>query len=241
MTEHFVLRLRGSPRLHRSTASGRGGPPARASLACLGCAGLLAWIGYSSMGTDLRQEGEDRQTRPTGPCSCSTRSPASPSPWCCWRGPCRGRAACCSGDTAATLGALLISLSAGLSGFRESISASDVTEIPGHPNNLITVPVGLGWTVRRQPSPGRTARGCARQPSARPRRRRRGTATGSAVRLDARSTGRHLQRRKQRNSIRGEVRRQAPTQSVATVRALFPSLAVGSWAWTGLRTHWDAG
>jgi hypothetical protein len=61
--------------------------------------------------------------------------------------------------TAATLGALLISLSVGLFGFRESISASYVTESLAI--ETITVLALLGWTILAAaiPSGSRAARG----------------------------------------------------------------------------------
>jgi hypothetical protein len=63
-----------------------------------------------------------------------------------------------AGYTAATLGALLISLGAGLFGFRESISASYVAE--SLVIETITVLALLGWTVLVTATP----RGPTRRP-----------------------------------------------------------------------------
>jgi hypothetical protein len=63
-----------------------------------------------------------------------------------------------AGYTAATLGALLISLSVGLFGFRESISASYVVESLAI--ETITVVALISWTVLVAAIPGaRAARG----------------------------------------------------------------------------------
>jgi hypothetical protein len=74
-----------------------------------------------------------------------------------------------AGYTAATLGALLISLGVGLFGFRESISASYVTESLAI--ETVTVLALLGWTVLAAaiPAGGRAARGRPLDSSAPPR------------------------------------------------------------------------
>jgi hypothetical protein len=67
-----------------------------------------------------------------------------------WPRPLTGLAA--AGYTAATLGALLLSLSVGLLGFRESISASYVTQSLAI--ETITLLALLGWTVLVAATPG---------------------------------------------------------------------------------------
>src|SRR6185369_10049486 len=74
-----------------------------------------------------------------------------------------------AGYTAATLGALLISLSVGLFGFRESISASYVVESLAI--ETITVVALISWTVLVAAIPGgRAARGRPLRPPRPPMR-----------------------------------------------------------------------
>jgi len=71
-----------------------------------------------------------------------------------------------AGYTAATLGALVISLSASLFGFRESISASYVTE--SLTIETITVLALITWTVRVTVGLHRRPRPAASRPAAGP-------------------------------------------------------------------------
>jgi hypothetical protein len=77
-----------------------------------------------------------------------------------------------AGYTASTLGALLISLSVGLFGFRESISASYVTE--SLTIETITVLALITWTIQAAAIPGHqpAARGRPADSSAHLARRR---------------------------------------------------------------------
>ena len=166
MTEHTALRLRGLASPHRPTAPGRGGRWAAALLLRLGCAALLAWIGYIHL--HLWQEGY-RQIPTNGPLFLldAVAGFALAAVLLAWPRPLAGLLA--AGYTAATLGALLISLSVGLFGFRESISASYVAESLAI--ETITMLALLGWTVLAAaiPAGGRTARGRPLDSSAPPR------------------------------------------------------------------------
>jgi hypothetical protein len=156
MTEHTTLRLRRLASPRRPTAPGRGGRWPAALLLRLGCAALLAWIGYIHL--HLWQEGY-RQIPTNGPLFLldAVAGFALAAVLLAWPRPLAGLLA--AGYTAATLGALVISLSVGLFGFRESISASYVTESLGI--EAITVLALLGWTVLAAaiPAGGRAARG----------------------------------------------------------------------------------
>jgi hypothetical protein len=125
MAESTTFRLRSlaSPRSHK--APGRGGRWAAALLLRLGCVALLAWIGYVHL--HLWQEGY-RQIPTNGPLFLldAVAGFVLAAVLLVWPRPLAGLVA--AGYTAATLGALLISLSVGLFGFRESISASYVTQ-----------------------------------------------------------------------------------------------------------------
>jgi hypothetical protein len=169
MTEHTALRLRRLASPRRPTAPRRGGRRAGALLLRLGCAALLAWIGYVHL--HLWQEGY-RQIPTNGPLFLldAVAGFALAAVLLAWPRPLAGLLA--AGYTGATLGALLISLSVGLFGFRESISASYVTESLAI--ETITVLALLGWTVLAAASPGggRAARGRPLDSSAPTRARR---------------------------------------------------------------------
>jgi hypothetical protein len=119
----FRLRQLVSPR--KPTAPGRGGRRVVALLLRLGCVALLAWIGYVHL--HLWQQGY-RQIPTNGPLFLldAVAGFALAAVLLAWPRPLAGLLA--AGYTASTLGALIISLSVGLFGFRESISASFVTE-----------------------------------------------------------------------------------------------------------------
>jgi hypothetical protein len=141
MTETLAFRLRQLASPRRPPATGPGAVRPVAALLRLGCVALLAWIGYIHL--HLWQEGY-RHIPTNGPLFLLT-----------WPRPLAGLLAV--GYTAATLGALIISLSLGLFGFRESISASYVTE--SLTIESITVLALLSWTVvvaatRRPPARG---------------------------------------------------------------------------------------
>jgi hypothetical protein len=155
MTEHATLWLRrlASP---RSPGPGRSsGQTAVALLLRLGCAALLAWIGYIHL--HLWLEGY-RQIPTDGPLFLLDAVSAFvlAAALLAWARPLTGLLA--AGYTASTFGALVISLTVGLFGFHESISASYVVEsmvIEG-----IAVVALLAWTAlvasRIQPPAGQS-------------------------------------------------------------------------------------
>jgi hypothetical protein len=136
----FQLRQLASPR--RPQTTGRGGRRVVALLLRLGCVALLAWIGYIHL--HLWQEGY-RQIPTNGPLFLldAVAGFALAAVLLVWPRPLAGLLA--AGYTAATLGALIISLSVGLFGFRESISASFVVE--SLTVESITAVGLLSWTI----------------------------------------------------------------------------------------------
>jgi hypothetical protein len=121
----------------------------------VGCVALLAWIGYIHL--HLWLEGY-RHIATNGPLFLldAVAGFALAAVLLAWPRPLAGLLA--AGYTAATLGALLISLSVGLFGFRESISASYVVESLAI--ETITVLALITWTVLVAAIPGgRVARG----------------------------------------------------------------------------------
>jgi hypothetical protein len=121
------------------------GPPARRAAALLlrlGCVALLAWIGYIHL--HLWLEGY-RQIPTDGPLFLLDAIAAFllAAVLLVWPAPLAGLLA--AGYTASTIGALLISLTVGLFGFRESISASYVTQSLAI--ETITVIALIGWTI----------------------------------------------------------------------------------------------
>ena len=157
MIEHAASRLHGLASPRRAAAPGRGGRWAAALLLRLGCVALLAWIGYIHL--HLWLEGY-RHIATNGPLFLldAVAGFALAAVLLAWPRPLAGLLA--AGYTAATLGALLISLSVGLFGFQESISASYVTE--SLTIEAITVLALITWTVLVAAAPGR-------QPAARGR------------------------------------------------------------------------
>lgn len=125
MTEPTAFRLRQLASQRKPKATGRGGRRVVAMLLRLGCVALLAWIGYVHL--HLWQEGY-RQIPTNGPLFLvnAVAGFALAAILLVWRRPLAGLLA--AGYTASTLAALIISLTVGLFGFRESISASFVTE-----------------------------------------------------------------------------------------------------------------
>ena len=123
MTEPASFRLRRLVSPRSPQAPGPRGRRAAALLLRLGCVALLAWIGYIHL--HLWQEGY-RQIPTDGPLFLLDAVAAFllAAVLLLWPRPLVGLLA--AGYTASTLGALIISLTVGLFGFRESISASYV-------------------------------------------------------------------------------------------------------------------
>jgi hypothetical protein len=159
MTEPLAFRLRHLASPRRPPAPGAGAVrPAAALLLRLGCVALLAWIGYIHL--HLWQEGY-RHIPTNGPLFLldAVAGFILAAVLLTWPRPLAGLLA--AGYTAATLGALIISLSVGLFGFQESISASYVTE--SLTIESITVLALISWTVvaaaTRPPASPRPATG----------------------------------------------------------------------------------
>ena len=142
MPDTFAVRLR---RLTSPCSRSRLGSPGRRTAALLlrlACVALLGWIGYIHL--HLWLEGY-RQIPTDGPLFLlnAVAGFVLAVGLLAWSAPLGGLLA--AGYTATTLGALLISLTVGLFGFRESISASYVTQ------SLIIEPIAIlalaAWTV----------------------------------------------------------------------------------------------
>jgi hypothetical protein len=142
MTDQTEFRLRDLASARGTGMAYRSGRGVTALLLRLGCVAVLAWIGYIHL--HLWQEGY-RQIPTDGPMFLLDAIAAFvlAATLLALPRPLTGLLA--AGFTAATLGALLVSLSIGLFGFRESISASYVVE------SLVLEAVAaialLGWTV----------------------------------------------------------------------------------------------
>jgi hypothetical protein len=141
MTEHAASRLRRLASPRRATAASPAGR-AVALLLRLGCTALLAWIGYIHLHLWLVGY---RHIPTNGPLFLldAVAGFVLAAVVLAWPRPLAGLLA--AGYTASTLGALLISLSVGLFGFRESISASYVTQ--SLTIEAITVLALITWTV----------------------------------------------------------------------------------------------
>ena len=142
MTASTAARLRRLASPHRPPPPGRRSHQAAALLLRLGCVALLAWIGYIHL--HLWQEGY-RQIPTDGPLFLldAVAGFILASVLLAWPRPLAGLLA--AGYTASTLSALLISLTVGLSGFRESITASYVAQSLAI--ETITVLALTGWTA----------------------------------------------------------------------------------------------
>jgi hypothetical protein len=142
MTTSIAPWLRRLTSPHRPQTPGHGGRRAAALLLRLTCVALLAWIGYLHL--HLWLEGY-RQIPTDGPLFLldAVAGLALAALLLVWAAPLAGLLA--AGYTASTLGALLISLTVGLFGFRESISASYVTQSLAI--ETITVLALLSWTI----------------------------------------------------------------------------------------------
>jgi hypothetical protein len=150
LTASTAARLRRLASLRSPRLTGSDGHPAVALLLRLSCVALLAWIGYIHL--HLWQEGY-RQIPTDGPLFLldAVAGFVLASALLAWPRPLTGLLA--AGYTAATLGALIISLTVGLFGFRESISASYVVQSLAI--ETITVLALIGWTalVTARPRP----------------------------------------------------------------------------------------
>ena len=142
MTETIAMWLRRLASPRSPSPPGSPGRRAAALLLRLGCVALLGWIGYLHL--HLWLEGY-RQIPTDGPLFLldAVAGFAVAAGLLVWPAALAGLLAV--GYTAATLGALLISLTVGLFGFRESISASYVIE--SLTIEAITVLALLSWTV----------------------------------------------------------------------------------------------
>jgi hypothetical protein len=125
MTQTTALRLRRLASPRRQDTAGGTGRRAAALLLRLACAALLAWIGYIHL--HLWLEGY-RQIPTDGPLFLvdAVAGFALAAALLAWPRPLAGLAA--AGYIASDLGALLISLTVGLFGFKESISAAYVVQ-----------------------------------------------------------------------------------------------------------------
>jgi hypothetical protein len=141
MTESVAfLRRLASP--HQVAAPRGGVRMVIASMLRVGCAGLLIWIGYIHLHLWL---GGYRQIPTNGPLFLLDALAAFvfAAALLAWPRPLAGLLA--AGFTASTLGALIISLSLGLFGFHESISASYV--VASLIVEAVTVLALVAWTV----------------------------------------------------------------------------------------------
>jgi hypothetical protein len=152
-----LSQLRQLASTHRPAAPATGGRRAAALLLRLGAVALLGWIGYIHLHLWLQGY---RQIPVDGPLFLldAVAAFALAAALLAWPRPLAGLAA--AGYTAATLGALLVSLTVGLFGFRESISASFVTQSLAI--ETIALLALLAWTALIATRPGR-------QPTADPR------------------------------------------------------------------------
>jgi hypothetical protein len=154
MTESITGWARRLASPHRPAAPGTGGRTAVELLLRLAGVAALAWIGYLHL--HLWLEGY-RQIPADGPLFLldAVAGFVLAAALLAWPRPLAGLLA--AGYTAATLGALVISLSVGLLGFHESMSASFVR--PALAVESVTVLVLLSWTAlaaaRLQPPAGR--------------------------------------------------------------------------------------
>jgi hypothetical protein len=142
MTEPTVFRLRDLASLRGTPLAVRGPRGAIALLLRLGCAATLVLIGYIHL--HLWLEGY-RQIPTDGPTFllAAIAGFVLAAALLAWAAPVVGVLA--AGYAAATLGALLISLSVGLFGFRESIQASFVVESIWV-EAIVTIALA-GWTI----------------------------------------------------------------------------------------------
>ena len=162
MTQTTAPRLRRLASPRRQDTAGGTGRRAAALLLRLACAALLAWIGYIHL--HLWLEGY-RQIPTDGPLflADAVAGFALAAALLAWPRPLAGLAA--AGYIASDIGALLISLTVGLFGFKESISAAYVVQTLTI--ETITLLALLIWTVLAAALPGRqpAASAAARHPA----------------------------------------------------------------------------
>ena len=153
MTQTTAPRLRQLASPRHQHPPGRTGRRAATLLLRLACAALLAWIGYIHL--HLWLEGY-RQIPTDGPLflADAVAGFALAAALLAWPRPLAGLAA--AGYIASDIGALLISLTVGLFGFKESISASYVVQSLAV--ETITLLALLIWTVLAAATPGPPAR-----------------------------------------------------------------------------------
>jgi hypothetical protein len=149
MNQTTALRLRRLASPRRQDTAGGTGRRAAALLLRLACAALLAWIGYIHL--HLWLEGY-RQIPTDGPLFLldAVAGSALAAALLAWPRPLAGLLAV--GYVASDIGALLISLTVGLFGFKESISASFVVQTLII--EAITLLALLSWTVLVAAAPG---------------------------------------------------------------------------------------
>jgi hypothetical protein len=150
MTTYIPQWLRRLASPHRPQAHGSGGRRTAALLLRLSCVALLAWIGAVHL--HLWLEGY-RQIPTDGPLFLidAVTGLVLAVVLLAWPAPLAGLAA--AGYTASTLGALLISLTVGLFGFRESISASFVIQSLIVESITVAALVSWGILVTARPRP----------------------------------------------------------------------------------------
>jgi hypothetical protein len=153
MTQPTALRLRQLASPRRQHPAGRTGRRTAALLLRLACAALLAWIGYIHL--HLWLEGY-RQIPTDGPLFLldAVAGFALAAALLAWPRPLAGLLA--AGYIASDIGALAISLTVGLFGFKESTSAAYVTQTLAI--ETITLLAVLTWTVLAAATPRPTAR-----------------------------------------------------------------------------------
>jgi hypothetical protein len=153
MAQTTALRLRRLASPRRQLTAGGTGRRAAALLLRLACAALLAWIGYIHL--HLWTEGY-RQIPTDGPLFLldAVAGYALALALLAWPRPLTGLLA--AGYIVTDLGALLISLTVGLFGFKESISAAYVTQTLAI--ETITLLALLSWTALAAAIPRPSAR-----------------------------------------------------------------------------------
>src|SRR5579863_5236591 len=153
MTETIAPQLRRLASPRRQDMAGGTGRRAAALLLRLACAALLAWIGYIHL--HLWLEGY-RQIPTDGPLFLldAVAGFALAAALLAWPRPLAGLLA--AGYIASDIGALLISLTVGLFGFKESISAAYVVQTLAI--ETITLLALLIWTVLAAATPRPPAR-----------------------------------------------------------------------------------
>ena len=176
MTQTTTLRLSRLASPRRQDTAGGTGRRAVALLLRLACAALLAWIGYIHL--HLWAEGY-RQIPTDGPLFLldAVAGFALAAALLAWPRPLAGLLLA-AGYIASDLGALLISLTVGLFGFKESLSAAFVVQTLAI--EAITLLALLSWTALAAAIPGRqlAASAAARRPASHGDRDWRAAACG---------------------------------------------------------------